>query len=86
MKKILILGSGGQIGSHLSIYLEKKYKVLKLWLPDVLRDPNTQKRLTLRLFQIRWERICWVKARREFLQDLFRDSPKTNLLWYPVKS
>ena len=34
MKKILILGSGGQIGSHLSIYLEKKYKVLKFDLAN----------------------------------------------------
>jgi len=29
MKKILILGSRGQIGSHLSIYLKKKYKILE---------------------------------------------------------
>ena len=42
MKKILILGSGGQIGSHLSIYLEKKYKVLKF---DVANDNSEDLRI-----------------------------------------
>jgi nucleoside-diphosphate-sugar epimerase len=42
MKKILILGSGGQIGSHLSIYLEKKYKVLKF---DLANDNSEDLRI-----------------------------------------
>ena len=42
MKKILILGSGGQIGSHLSIYLEKKYKVLKF---DLANDNSQDLRI-----------------------------------------
>ena len=51
MKKILILGSGGQIGSHLSIYLEKKYKVLKFDLAtnnsEDLRIDNNVKFISL---------------------------------------
>jgi len=51
MKKILILGSGGQIGSHLSIYLEKKYKVLKFDLAtnnsEDLRIDNNLKFISL---------------------------------------
>ena len=51
MKKILILGSGGQIGSHLSIYLEKKYKVLKFDLvnnnSEDLRIDNNVKFISL---------------------------------------
>jgi nucleoside-diphosphate-sugar epimerase len=51
MKKILILGSGGQIGSHLSIYLEKKYKVLKFDLTtnnsEDLRIDNNFKFISL---------------------------------------
>jgi nucleoside-diphosphate-sugar epimerase len=51
MKKILILGSGGQIGSHLSIYLEKKYKVLKFDLAtnnsEDLRIDNNIKFISL---------------------------------------
>lgn len=42
MKKILILGSGGQIGSHLSIYLGKKYKVLKF---DLANDNSQDLRI-----------------------------------------
>jgi nucleoside-diphosphate-sugar epimerase len=51
MKKILILGSGGQIGSHLSIYLDKKYKVLKFDLvnnnSEDLRIDNNVKFISL---------------------------------------
>jgi len=51
MKKILILGSEGQIGSHLSIYLEKKYKVLKFDLAnnnsEDLRIDNNVKFISL---------------------------------------
>ena len=51
MKKILILGSGGQIGSHLSIYLKKKYKVLKFDLAtnnsEDLRIDNNVKFISL---------------------------------------
>jgi nucleoside-diphosphate-sugar epimerase len=51
MKKILILGSDGQIGSHLSIYLEKKYKVLKFDLAnnssEDLRIDNNVKLISL---------------------------------------
>ena len=47
-KKILILGSEGQIGGHLTEYLKKKgHTVIKfdivLGLSDDLRNPNNKK-------------------------------------------
>ena len=51
MKKILILGSSGQIGSHLYLYLKKKYKVLKFDLAnnnsEDLRIDNNVKFISL---------------------------------------
>lgn len=42
MKKILILGSRGQIGSHLSIYLKKKYKILEF---DLVKNNSEDLRI-----------------------------------------